>query len=461
MIRGRVSKKMRRGALAGVAAALLAGTAVLAATSYPNDSFFVAGYQWALTGATASINAPQAWCVSTGAGITVADIDTGADFNHPDLAGRLIAGAKFTSGRGDSSRPDATGQAAVQDDNGHGTMTTGIIAANTGNSTGIAAVAPDAKALIIKVLGSDGTGYSTDVAAAIRWAVDNGARVINLSLGTDSPLKGNVGDLTPAVTQAAQRNVAIAVASGNDPSSQNFYQLVQNVGLVVGALAPNGSVAPYSNSSNVNIYAPGGDHTQGGDPNHLIVSTWWNNGSTYGMGEGTSFAAPQAAGVLALLMSTGYSAADARNKILSTAIKRNGVPELAAAAALGAGGPCGTPPPSPTGSPSPLLVATYKAAASKSITPVPTTTHSNPGSVKPSPANPPDGSPAPAGQSPPAQAAPQSPAPDYSIIAIPPDAQPPGSKTSKRAPLPITLAAVVALLVSIALLRAQLREPYS
>src|SRR5260370_6130002 len=92
----------------------LARSSALAATSSPNDPFFTSGQQWSLTGKPASINAPPAWCVSSGAGVVIADLDTGADFGHPDLAGQLVVGANFTSGRGDPANPDATTQAPAQ-----------------------------------------------------------------------------------------------------------------------------------------------------------------------------------------------------------------------------------------------------------------------------------------------------------------------------------------------------------
>ncbi|MDQ6748774.1 MAG: S8 family serine peptidase, partial [Candidatus Dormibacteraeota bacterium] len=164
-------------------------TSVVAFADAPDDPGFA--QQWALSGSAASIHAPQAWCSSTG-GVLVADVDTGADFGHADLAGKLVAGARFTSGRGDESQPDGVGQAAVQDDHGHGTMTTGIMVADTNNGVGIAGVAPSARALIVKVLVPDNkgsaSGYGNDVAAGIAYAADYpGVRVINLSIGSDVP----------------------------------------------------------------------------------------------------------------------------------------------------------------------------------------------------------------------------------------------------------------------------------
>jgi subtilisin family serine protease len=326
--------------LAVVALALLP-TLAAAATSFPNDYFFANGDQWALTGATASINAPIAWCASTGAGVLVADIDTGADFGHPDLQGKLTAGAAFLNGDGSVS---GTGQGAVQDGFGHGTMTTGIIAAQTNNGQGIAAVAPDARALIVKVLNNSGQGYDVDVAAGIRWAADNGARVINLSLGPEIPLLSatSVTSNIPAAIQYAYgKGVAIALAAGN--SGLPIDQYLGGSALVVGALDSGANPTSYSNAASV--YAPGGS---GNSVQTSIVSTYI--GGQYAYGNGTSFATPQVAGVLAQLMARGMSNGQAYNAITNSAVQRNGAPDLDAARALGASGTCGSPAATPTAS---------------------------------------------------------------------------------------------------------------
>jgi subtilisin family serine protease len=169
------------------ACAAVVGLAVVtpaaAGTATPNDPYFVQHDQWPLSGFPGSINAPAAWAASTGAGVLIADIDTGADFSHPDLAGKLVVGGRFTKCDG---KLQASDQPSVQDDVGHGSMTTGLMVANTNNGVGIAAVAPDAKALIIKVVDKSGAGCDPDVAAAIHYAVTRGARVINLSLARTS-----------------------------------------------------------------------------------------------------------------------------------------------------------------------------------------------------------------------------------------------------------------------------------
>jgi subtilisin family serine protease len=332
-------------ALACVAAGFaLNAASAAAATSTPNDPFFAQGSQWGLKGSAGAINAPGAWPIATGSGVVVGDVDTGADFGNPDLQGKLIPGAQFLAcpgaGAGSliSDSPSGTGQDAVQDDVGHGSMTTGIAVAGTNNGQGIAAVAPDAKALIVKVLSRTiaydssnkpqyayGSGCTNDIGAGIQFAVDHGAQVINLSIGSEVPLTGSVGDITDAITYAWNHDVAVAVAAGNNQLPVSDYSTIQSQALVVGALGPGGGVAAYSTKNvGVNLYAPGGDSASGGsDIQHLVVSTSWPDpqfgGGRYAIGEGTSFAAPHAAGVLALLRSCGLGGQAAVQRVKSVA----------------------------------------------------------------------------------------------------------------------------------------------
>ena len=356
---GSVSGMRRRGLLAVASLVALPAPALASAAAItPNDTYYLRGDQWGLTGWPASIRAPQAWQVSMGRGVLIADVDTGADFGHRDLAGKLTAGARFTACNGTQN---GSGQQAVSDDVGHGTMTTGLMVADTNNGIGIAAVAPLSTALVVKVLipgrtitgQPTGTGCPDDVAAGIRWAADAGARVINLSIGSDVPLTGTglTSSIPDAIRYAASRGVAVAAAAGNNSLPLSDYKEIAGVALVAGAIGPDGSVAPYStNGAGVNIYAPGGDSGQpqaGPDAQGQVFST--NMGGGYTEEEGTSFAAPHAAGTLALLMACGLNAASARQRILDTAVRPQGVPQLDAAAALagiacrGAGGTGGSP----------------------------------------------------------------------------------------------------------------------
>ncbi|HEX3607281.1 MAG TPA: S8 family serine peptidase, partial [Candidatus Dormibacteraeota bacterium] len=238
-----------------------------------------------------------------------------------------------------------TDAASVQDDVGHGSMTTGLMVANTNNGTGIAAVAPDAKALIIKVIDKSGKGCDEDVSAAIKYAVTRGAKVINISLGSDIPLAPLLSGsgIPDAVRAAAQAGAAIALAAGNSSLPFSDYDSVTDVALVSGALGPDASVAPYSTSGGgVNIYAPGGDSgqpTSGPHAKGQVLSTSTVSGG-YKAEQGTSFAAPHVAGVLALLLSCGLNAPQARQRILSTAHQSGGISRLDAAAAVHGAGHC-------------------------------------------------------------------------------------------------------------------------
>jgi hypothetical protein len=345
--------------------AVLAALPALAATSYPNDAFFASGDQWALTGATASIDAPAAWCVATGAGETVAMVDTGVDFSNPDLQGKLKVGAAFTGGTATSeNNPTGTDQASVNDSdphNGHGTVTTGVIVADTNNGRGIAAVAPDATALVMNVRGSDGKIYESDVALAMEWAADHGANVINVSLGLEQLTAGvNAPDLTipQAASYAAQRNVAVVLSAGNNGSGQPVY-LNHSGALDVGALSPDGTMASYSNhGTDVDLFAPGGstlDTTQMTLKNSIVSTFVTSSGYQYAVSGGTSLSAPMVSGTIALLMQAKHdSAAQAMSDVTSSAATRNGLKELDTAAALGNSTPCGSPSTPPPGGPPPV-----------------------------------------------------------------------------------------------------------
>lgn len=237
----------------------------------PNDTYF--GTQWGLT----KIAAPLSWAISTGSpSVPVAVLDTGAQLDHPDLLGRLLPGYDFYNGDADPS-----------DDHGHGTRMTGIIVARKGNALGVAGAAPGSMAIPVKVLGADGAGPYSDVADGITYAVDQGARVVSLSLvgGVSSGL------LQSAIDYATAHGVIVVAASGNSGTDAPAYPAANDGAVAVGATSQSDLRPAFSNyGAWLSLAAPGVD----------IVTT--TLGATYSSSTGTSPAAAMASGAFALLL---------------------------------------------------------------------------------------------------------------------------------------------------------------
>ncbi|MGH2722346.1 MAG: S8 family serine peptidase, partial [Actinomycetota bacterium] len=277
-----------------VAAVLLVLGATPALAS--NDPLF--SQQWAL----ARIHAEESWASSTGAGITVAVIDTGVNFAHEDLQG---------ASAGSYTCIDACVEGG-EDDFGHGTLVAGILAARANNGVGIAGVAPEAKILSIKTLDKEGVGTIEDVARAVQFATEQGAKVINLSLGSDLPTSIVVGLLTgllggedplqKAINVAAGQGAVVIAAAGNSGLAPGFLGF-ENL-ILVGATGPDDQIARYSSSLvGVSLHAPGGESSGECDPSTCILTTDFEGG--YESVEGTSFAAPHVSGVVAQLIAQG------------------------------------------------------------------------------------------------------------------------------------------------------------
>lgn len=230
-----------------------------------------------------------------GAGVTVAVIDTGVDAAHPELTGRVLEGKDFVSPSGDG-RSDA---------NGHGTHVSGVIAAASGNGEGIAGIAPKVKILPVRVLDKTGWGDDAQVAEGIVWAVDNGADILNLSLGTHDPNPL----MRTAVNYAQERGVLVVAAAGNDGSSgPKSYPAAWESVLAVAATTPMDTVASFSTA---------GDYVDVAAPGSLIMSTVPGG---YAPMSGTSMATPHVTAAAALLMASGYRAEQAHTRLLETAI---------------------------------------------------------------------------------------------------------------------------------------------
>jgi subtilisin family serine protease len=247
--------------------------------------------------ADADMDVPDAWDLSTGAGRTVAVIDTGVDDAHPDLAGRIMPGYDWVA---DDPDPD--------DEEGHGTHVAGTVAATKDNGRGVAGVAPAARILPLRVLDANGDGLVSDLIKAYDFAGDRGVRIVNASLGA----LGFVQSEYDAI--ARHPETLFVVAAGNSGANNDNAATAQypcsydlpNI-LCVGASLPNDTRAGFSNygATTVDVFAPG----------YRIYSTVPGGGYEYS--DGTSMATPHVAGAAALLF--------ARNPQLTVADVKNGL----------------------------------------------------------------------------------------------------------------------------------------
>jgi thermitase len=275
-------------------------------TETPYDYFF--DYQYALYNSgqeigppgspqgkeRADIKATSAWEETKGdENIIIAVIDTGVDLDHPDLDDKIYSsGYDFIN---DDS--DAT------DDHAHGTHVAGIAAAETDNGEGIAGVAWNCKILPVKVLDDLGEGGYSEMIEGIIWAADNGADVINLSLGGSFPSTS----LENALKYAYDMDIVIVAAAGNDGGAVLYPAAYDDYCLAVAATDYNDERVDFSNSAGLweSNFGPEIDVAA---PGALIVSTvptwYWGPGSfPYGWGDGTSQASPHVAGLAALIKS--------------------------------------------------------------------------------------------------------------------------------------------------------------
>lgn len=236
----------------------------------PNDPIYPK--QWHL----AKIQAPAAWDMSAGNGITVAVLDTGVDASHPDLAPRLVPGWNAVNGGNDT-----------RDINGHGTAVAGTVVTATNNGYGVASVAWAAKLMPIRIT-NDSTGYAywSDIANGVIWAADHGAKVVNVSYGVSN---------SAAITSAAQylRGKGGLLVSAAMNESAYLSDPDNPYIITVSATDYNDAKTSWSNyGPSIDVAAPG-----------LYIPTTMR-GNLYGSWSGTSFASPIAAGVIAMIMQT-------------------------------------------------------------------------------------------------------------------------------------------------------------
>lgn len=252
------------------------------ALEVPNDPEY--SKQWNFR----NINVEQAWDETKGDGITVAVIDTGVS-KVPDLKlTNFVKGYDFVNNKDDAS-----------DDNGHGTHVAGTIAQSTNNGYGVAGIAYQANIMPLKVLSGSGGGTIADIAEAIKFAADNDADVINLSLGGG----GASNMIEEAIKYAHSKGVVIIAAAGNEGRNSSSYPARYPDVMSVSATDAAGDKASYSNfGAGVDISAPGGSETGKIIQNTVDPSS----GESVFVGfQGTSMAAPHVAGVAALVRATG------------------------------------------------------------------------------------------------------------------------------------------------------------
>jgi serine protease len=248
----------------------------------PNDPEY--SKQWNFR----NINVEAAWNETKGAGITVAVIDTGVT-QVPDLTlTKFVKGYDFVNDR-----------VEALDDNGHGTHVAGTIAQSTNNGYGVAGIAYESQIMPLKVLSGSGGGTVADIAEAIKFAADNGADVINMSLGGGGASKL----MEEAINYAYNKKVVIIAAAGNENSNASAYPARYPHVISVSATDSVGVKAPYSNyGAGVDISAPGGSETGKILQNTIDPSS----GESVFVGfQGTSMAAPHVAGVAALIKASG------------------------------------------------------------------------------------------------------------------------------------------------------------
>ncbi|ODN30309.1 S8 family peptidase [Fervidobacterium thailandense] len=296
------------------------------ALATPNDTYY--RYQWHYV----NIKLPQAWDIMKSANVVVAVVDTGVSLTHPDLQGIFVQGYDFVDRDTNPTDP--------ANDVSHGTHCIGTIAALTNNSLGVAGVnwgGYGIKIMPIRVLGPDGSGTLDNVAAGIRYAVDNGAKIVSLSLGGSGAQV-----LMDAVKYAYSKNVTLVCAAGNENMPSLSYPAAYVETIAVGATRYDNKRAAYSNYNYTRYYdpyrgayvihyldvvAPGGDTSvdQNGDgyADGVLSTTWTpTSGNTYMFLQGTSMATPHVAALAAMLYARGYTTPEAiRKRLIQTAYK--------------------------------------------------------------------------------------------------------------------------------------------
>jgi hypothetical protein len=292
----------------------------------PNDALWSTQWGWRVVGA------PRAWDASTGApAVVIALLDTGVDAQHPDLRGATVPGYDVVNDDADPS-----------DDHGHGTSAAGVAAARTNNGEGQSGVCWSCSLMPVKVLDSSGSGRTSTIAAGIVWAVDHGARVLNMSLGGP----GSTTTLRTAVEYAASKGAVLVASAGNSGVDTPFYPAAYSQVISVAATTESDARYSWSNyGSWVQIAAPG-------------CNTATDAGGGYVEFCGTSSSAPMVSGIagLALALNPRASSSEVAQAIAAGATPVPGVARfgrvnaptvMSAVSSTGTAAPVQPPPPAP------------------------------------------------------------------------------------------------------------------
>ncbi len=279
---------------------------------FPDDPLYAK--QWHLK----QIGMPEAWKLADGDGVIVAVLDTGVAYADRGRYHQVedLKGLEFVKPY--NFVDDNT---HAEDDHGHGTHVTGTIAQVTHNGVGVAGVARNVKIMPLKVLGGNGSGSVAGIADAIRYAADNGAKVINMSLGGPFPSKV----LKNAVAYAHKKGVVVVCAAGNDGRNKVGYPAAYPGAIAVASTQADEATAFYSNyGKDIDLAGPGGN-TRGGEAGGVLQNTIKVGDPTksgYYAFMGTSMASPHVAGVAALVVGEGVTNPAMVEQILKETARR-------------------------------------------------------------------------------------------------------------------------------------------
>ncbi|MBK9035436.1 MAG: S8 family serine peptidase [Myxococcales bacterium] len=279
---------------------------------FPDDPLY--SKQWHMK----QIGMPEAWKLADGGGVIVAVLDTGVAFEDRATFHEVedLKGVEFVK-----PFDFVTNTRNANDDHGHGTHVTGTIAQMTHNGKGVAGVGRNIKIMPLKVLGANGSGSVAGIADAIRYAADNGAKVINMSLG--GPFPSRV--LKKAVEYAHKKGVVVVCAAGNESRGKVGYPAAYPGAIAVASTQADEATAFYSNfGKDIDIAGPGGN-TRNGDAGGVLQNTIKVGDPThsgYYAFMGTSMASPHVAGVAALVVGEGVTNPDMVEQILKDTARK-------------------------------------------------------------------------------------------------------------------------------------------